>query len=144
MTRIRINRTTIPEDWAIGTTHLAIAHRLARWDADRAKEERQKFVDWHTDHETERRDWSGRAGAQLWQNWCRQGRTIDRRAGERDTQTAGAIKPGVRRAVNGAQRWVNQQRAAVAGLRAGSGSDQTKLETGHDETQDRSNDNEGS
>jgi hypothetical protein len=131
-----IKGTTIPKGWELATPHLASARQLAGWDADRAEEERQKFVDWHTDHETERRDWSGRAAAQLWQNWCRQGRTIDKRDGERETQTTGAIKPGVQRAVNGAQRWVNQQRAAAAGLYVGSSSDQTKLQTGHDENQE--------
>jgi hypothetical protein len=134
--RTRIKRTTIPKDWELATTLLASARQLAGWDADRAEEERQKFVDWHTDHETERRDWLGRAAAQLWQNWCRQGRRIDKRDGERGRQTAAAIKPGVRRAVSGAQRWINQQKAAAAGLYMGSGSDQTKLQTENDESQE--------
>lgn len=126
--RTSTKRTTIPKNWELTTTLLASARQLAGWDADRAEEERQKFVDWHTDHETERRDWSGRAAAQLWQNWCRQGRTIDKRGGVRETQTAGAIKPGVRRAVNGAQRWINQQKAAADGLYAVSGPDQSNEE----------------
>jgi hypothetical protein len=66
--------TTLPAGFVIDDGLLRDAQRIAGWDEDRARQEFEKFRDYHEERRTHYRLWDNG-----WRNWCRQGAKIDLR-----------------------------------------------------------------